>query len=202
MNTTIAAGFSRAAWDKMSPRTRRLLLGIVASLLVWLGLVSFVSPQRAARLRVEDEVASMLPETEALRQQIAALQNGGRGEDALRDSLNALRAQVEETLASVPENRALSSSLQDLTAPEAGDEVDFLSITPLSAEQRGELMEVPFTIELKGTYRSVTRYLARIEALPRLVTVQRVTLESLPGGKYPELRASIAAATYTLGKNP
>lgn len=202
MDAAVTAGFSRASWDKIAPRTRRLLLGIVVALLLWLGLVFFVSPQREASARVEEQVAALLPETEALRQQIAALASEARGEEALREALGAIRAQMQETLATVPENRALSSSLRDLTAPEAGDGVDFLSITPLPAAMRGELLEVPFTLELRGTYLSVVRYLDRIESLPRLVTVQRVALEREPGGTKPELRASISAATYTLGKDP
>lgn len=197
-----ASDISRAGWEKVPARIRRLLLGVVAALLFWLGLVSFVLPQRATRVRLEREIESLLPGTEALRVQIEALESTARGEDALRRALAELRRQLEETLARVPENRALSSSLRDLTAPEDGDGVDIVSITPHPARQRDEILELPFTIELEGTYRSVTRYLARLEALPRLVTVQRVNLKSATGGQRRGLRASIEAATYAAGRKP
>jgi type IV pilus assembly protein PilO len=198
----VSAGASlRAAWGKLPTRTRRLLAGVVVALVFWLGLVSFVLPRRAARQQVEVEIQTLLPGTAALRQQIEALRSAARGEDALQRALAETRRQLEETLARVPDRRELSSFLRNLTAPEAQDGIAFLSITPLPPEKRGELEELPFTLELEGTYQSLTRYLARLEALPRLVTVRSVTLGGA-AGKPVALRASVAAATYVLGKNP
>jgi Tfp pilus assembly protein PilO len=166
-----------------------------------LGLVAFVLPRREARLQLEREIQALLPVTASLRQQIDALKIAARGEDALRRALAETRRQLEETLARVPDRRDLSSFLRNLTAPDAEDGIAFLSITPLTPETRGELQELPFTLELEGTYQSLTRYLTRLEALPRLVTVRSVTLGSVTG-KPVVLRASVAAATYVLGKNP
>jgi Tfp pilus assembly protein PilO len=190
-----------AGWAKVPPRTRALLLGVVVVIVFWLGMILLVLPRRAARLQLEGETQALLPVTAALRQQIEALGVAVRGEDALQRALAETRRQLEETLARVPDRRDLSSFLRNLTAPETEDGIVFLSITPLPVQKRGELQELPFTLELEGTYQSLTRYLTRLEALPRLVTVQSVTLGSV-AGKPVVLRASIAAATYALGKNP
>lgn len=190
-----------AAWGKVPPRTRVLLFGVIVAIVFWLGLMAFVMPRRAARLQLEEEIRVLVPVTESLRQQIEAFRVAARGEDALRRALAETRRQLEETLARVPDRRDLSSFLRNLTAPESEDGVVFLSITPLPLEQRGELQELPFTLEIEGTYQSLTRYLTRLEALPRLVTVRSVTLGAAPG-KPVVLRASIAAATYVLGKSP
>jgi len=189
------------AWGKLPPRTRYLLLGAVIAVVFWLGLVSFVLPRRASRLQVEEEIRALLPVTAALRLQIETLRIAARGEDALKRDLAETRRQLEETLARVPDRRDLSSFLRNLTAPEDGDGIAFLSITPLTPAMQGELQELPFTLELEGTYQSLTRYLARLETLPRLVIVRRVTLGGATGKSY-ALRASVAAATYVLGKNP
>lgn len=196
-----ASAALRAAWGNAPPRTRYLLLGVLVALAFWLGAVTLVLPRRASRLQLEEEIRTLLPGTAVLRQQIEALRSTARGEEALQRELAETRRQLEETLARVPERRDLSSFLRNLTAPEAQDGVAFLSITPLPPEKRGELQELPFTLELEGTYQSLARYLARLETLPRLVTVRRVTLE-VAAGTTGTLRASIAAATFVLGTNP
>jgi len=191
----------KPAWAKLPPRTRYLFLGVIVAVVFWLGLISFVLPQRAARLQLEAEIQSLLPVTAALRQQIDALMIAARGEESLNHALAATRRQLEETLARVPDRRDLASFLRNLTAPEVEDGIAFLSITPLPPEQQGELQELPFTLKLEGTYQSLTRYLTRLEALPRLVTIRRVSLESATG-KPVALLASVTAATYVLGINP
>lgn len=191
----------RTAWGKTPLRTRYLLLGVLVALVFWIGLVALVLPRRAARLQLEEEIRTLLPATAALRQQIEALGSAARGEEALRRALAETRRQLEETLARVPERRDLASFLRNLTAPEAEDGVAFLSITPLPPQKRGELQELPFTLEIEGTYQSLTRYLARLESLPRLVTIRSVTLGSAAGTSA-TLRASVAAATFVLGTDP
>jgi len=190
-----------ATWEKMPPRTRALLLGVVVAGVFWLGLTSIVLPRRAARLQLEEEIRTLAPITATLRQQIEALRIAARGEDALKSALSETRRQLEETLARVPDRRDLSSFLRNLTAPESEDGIVFRSITPLPMETRGELQELPFTLELEGTYRSLTSYLTRLESLPRLVTVRSVTLGGAADNPV-ALRATITAATYALGKNP
>jgi type IV pilus assembly protein PilO len=201
MAQQFAAASLGPAWSKLPPRTRYLLLGVIVAVVFWLGLIVFVLPRREARLQLEREIQALLPVTASLRQQIDALKIAAQGEDALRRALAETRRQLEETLARVPERRDLSSFLRNLTAPETEDGIAFLSITPLTPEKRGELQELPFTLELEGTYQSLTRYLTRLEALPRLVTVRSVTLGGVAGNPV-VLRASVAAATYVLGKNP
>ncbi len=191
----------RTAWGRAPARTRYLLLGALVALAFWLGLVTLVLPRREARLQLEEEIRALLPGTAALRQQIAALRSTAQGEESLQRTLAETRRQLKETLARVPERRELASFLRNLTAPEAEDGVVFLSITPAPPQKRGELQELPFTLELEGTYQSLTRYLARLEALPRLVTIRRVALGSAAGTSV-RLRASIAAATFVLGTSP
>lgn len=200
MDMPAALAALRSAWGKASPLSRRLLLGILLGGLVWLGLVLYVSPQRATRLQLEQETRELVTGAEAQRLQLESLRSAAATEEALQRSLAEIQRQVAETLSRVPESRALSTFLRDLTAPASGDGISFHSITPHPLENRGELLELPFTIELAGSYRSVTRYLARLEALPRLVTVQRVSLAAPPDGKTFELRTSVAAATYVLAQ--
>jgi Tfp pilus assembly protein PilO len=201
MEQPAAGAALRTAWNNLPPRTRTLLLGVVVALGFWLGLVAFVIPRRAARLQIEAELQSQLPAVATLRQQIDALKSAAQGEEALRRALAETRRQLDETLARVPEHREIAAFLRNLTAPEAEDGVVFLAIAPLPPEKKGELQELPFTLELEGTYPALTRYLARLESLPRLVTVQRVTLGAA-ADKPRALRASVTAATYVLGKNP
>lgn len=190
-----------SAVGRLPPRTRRLLLGVVLALVFWLGLIGFVLPRREARLQLEEEVRTLLPVTTELRQQVAALGSAAQGEEALRQAIAQTRARLDATLARVPERRDVASFLRNLTAPEAQDGVAFLAIAPLAPERRGELEELPFTLELEGTYPSITRYLARLETLSRLVTIRRVSLAGAAGSPG-VLRASVVAATYVLGKSP
>ena len=190
-----------AGWGKVPARTRYLLFGAVVAIVFWLGLVVFVLPLRTARLQLEREIQALLPGTAALRQQIDALRIAARGEEALQRTLTETRRQLDETLARVPEHRELASFLRNLTAPESEDGITFIAITPRPPEKRGELQELPFTLELEGTYQSLTRYLGRLESLPRVVTISSVTLSGAAGNPV-ALRASVAAATYVLGQNP
>lgn len=194
------ASASRVSWVNLPRRTRFLLMGILFGILVWLGLVSFLLPRRAARMRLEAEVQGLAAANEVLRQQTDTLRNEAQGEEAMQRTLTEIRRRLEETLARLPEKPALSAFLRDLTAPEEGEGIVFLSITPRTLEKRGELLELPFNLELEGTYQALTRYVARLESLARLVTVRNVVLSDA-ARKSQRLRASLAAATYVLGKD-
>lgn len=85
--------------------------------------------------------------------------------------------------------------LEEVTKEADESRIALINITPITALDKGDYIEVLLNIELRGKYRDLGGYLKRVELLPRLVKVRNIKIESIPD-LYPELGVKIETITY------
>jgi Tfp pilus assembly protein PilO len=207
----------------MTRRTELLIAAIGILLVLALGTLLLVRPKQQAVAEARADRNSAIAESQALRDQVRAL-------ESLKDNAAELRAQAglaKAEFPSTPGLPALVDALQD-AASQAG--VDLVSITPAAPKastDQPELAEITTGINVKGGYFEIEDFLSRVENLvkgtdperipPRSVLVQSVNMTSgaseggtsdsaaaAPDASAPpdQLQATIALTVFQLAGSP
>ena len=207
----------------MTRRTELLVAAVGIVLVFVLGALLLVRPRQQAAAEATADRNSAIAESQALRDQVRAL-------ESLKDNAAELRAQAELAKAEFPSTPglpALVDALED-AADQAG--VDLVSITPAapkaSADQP-ELAEIATGVNVKGGYFQIEDFLSRVENLvkgtdperipPRSVLVRSVSVTSGSGdggtggstaatpdasAEADQLQATIALTAFQLARSP
>jgi Pilus assembly protein, PilO len=182
-------------------RSQERLLGVAALVLVLVaGAILLVRPQREAASQARDDERAAQRESQALHDQIRAL-------EVLKANEPALREQAGKALAEFPPTPALPglvNALQDM-ADKAGVELASVSPSPpkLSSEHP-QLAEIATQVTVNGGYFEIQDFLSRLEDLvkgadtasgvpPRSLLVGSVALSA--GGASSTGAAAPATAT-------
>lgn len=207
----------------MTRRTELLVAAAGIVLVLVLGSLLLVRPKQQAASEARADRNSAIAESQALQDQVRAL-------ESLKADAATLRARAELAKAEFPPTpglAALVDALED-AADQAG--VDLVSITPAapkaSADQP-ELAEIATGVNVKGGYFQIEDFLSRVENLvkgtdperipPRSVLVQSVSVTrgSGDGGtggstaatpdasaEADQLQAAIALTAFQLARSP
>ena len=207
----------------MTRRTELLVAAVGIVLVFVLGALLLVRPKQQAADEATADRNSAIAESQALQDQVRAL-------ESLKADAATLRARAELAKAEFPSTPglpALVDALED-AADQAG--VDLVSITPAapkaSADQP-ELAEIATGVNVKGGYFQIEDFLSRVENLvkgtgperipPRSVLVQSVSVTSGSGdggtggstaatpdasAEADQLQAAIALTAFQLARSP
>lgn len=187
-----------AVWRGLPRRSRTLLAAVALAALAALALAHVVLPLREARRLEARQVGEMRTALETARAQLEALRGQIAGGAALGRELEDLRASLDAVLSRVPEGRSLSAFLRDLTTSRESAAVVMHSLVPKPPEQRGEFLELPFTLEVEGTYHALASYLAYLESSVRPVRIRTLSIRS-QGDQKTTLRVSLLGGTLVAG---
>ncbi len=108
-----------------------------------------------------------------------------------------LERELEIALKQLPNRKQFEDLLQDITT--AGKKV---GVTIKSIERTDEIehdfyAEVPFTLELQGTYHNIAMFFERVAKLPRIVNIGAMRVStSNPNQQSAELRVEGTATTF------
>jgi Pilus assembly protein, PilO len=143
-------------------RSQERLLGVAALVLVLVaGAMLLVRPQRQAASQARDDERAAQRESQALHDQIRAL-------EALKADEPALREQARKALAEFPPTPALPglvNALQDM-ADKAGVELASVSpSTPKLSSEHPQLAEIATQVTVNGGYFEIQDFLSRLEDL-------------------------------------
>jgi hypothetical protein len=143
-------------------RSQERLLGVAALVLVLVaGAMVLVRPQRQAASQARDDERAARRESQALHDQIRAL-------EALKADEPALREQASKALAEFPPTPALPglvNALQDM-ADKAGVELASVSpSTPKLSSEHPQLAEIATQVTVNGGYFEIQDFLSRLEDL-------------------------------------
>jgi Tfp pilus assembly protein PilO len=204
-------------------RRQEVLLAAGGALLALVaGTLLLVRPKQQAVAEARAARNAAVADTQALDDQIRALEALKADEAALRARARHARAEFPAT----PDLPALVDALQD-AASQAG--VDLASVapsTPKPSTERPELAEIETTVTVTGGYFQVEDFLAKVENLvkgtdpgrvpPRAVLIRSVdvsgssapaagsTAVTAAAGSAPpdQLLASITLAVFQLARSP
>lgn len=115
-----------------------------------------------------------------------------------------LERQLEIALKQLPNRKQFEDLLQDIST--AGKQV---GVAIKSIERKGEIAhdfyaEVPFSLELEGSYHNIAMFFERVAKLPRIVNIGSMRVEALrdqSGNGAVELRVEGTATTFRFLNN-
>ena len=153
-------------------RNRLILIAggaALAVLVLWFLLLWGPQGSRLNDARDRRDVAQ--DRAEQLELQIARLR-------ASQDRALGLAAQREQLRVAVPEQPNLAQFLLDANDAAERSGIDFISVSPSppAASDVGEPAAVSLAISVSGGYFQVLDFINRLEALPRLVVIDTLTL--------------------------
>jgi type IV pilus assembly protein PilO len=109
----------------------------------------------------------------------------------------ALERELEVALKQLPDRKQFEDLLQDITT--AGKKV---GVTIKSIQRESEVAhdfyaEVPFRLELEGSYHNIAMFFERVAKLPRIVNVGAMTVEAIGDlGGEKQLKVEGTATTF------
>jgi len=100
-----------------------------------------------------------------------------------------LKAKMEAQRKIVPEEKEVPAFITLVQSESVAAGVEVRRYTPKDTTVKDYYVEVPFEIDVDGPYYSVLNFYDRIQKLERIVTVNRLTMGALKGGKSPVKKA-------------
>ncbi len=131
---------------------------------------------------------------------------------SVKDSTNKLereKARLNSLKERLPSTKQISQLLAELSGERRGDKIKIRSIKPMAVEEKGELIRLPFQINLEAGFFSFGNYVERLENLERVMVIENFKLESpdgdptagAAGGEFgkPGLVSQVYLSAYILG---
>lgn len=152
---------------------------------VWVTQWLLASPPRAAYERLVAQESQALAHFETLSYQAANL-------PVLRRQMGELEARMQRVLEMLPSDAEVPALLDAISDAAREQQLDIDSIKLEPAVEQAFYVEQPFDIQVRGDYHQVAAFLARVAAMPRVVTLHDFSL--MPVGEH--LRLVMVAKTY------
>ncbi len=118
-------------------------------------------------------------------------------------NLNAYKAQLREMevsfgamLRQLPSRTEVPSLLVDISQTGLGAGLDERLFQPSEEIKKDFYAELPIKIRLQGQYHALAEFVSGIAALPRIVTLQDVTIQPARDGGPNDLSLDVTAKTY------
>lgn len=111
---------------------------------------------------------------------------------ALRKQMADVEGRFSELLRQLPTDKEVPGLLEDITAigKNAGLDIDSIA---LQAERKAKFyVELPISIQVKGTYHQMGEFVSGVAAIKRIVTLHDYTIKPTGG----QLSMNISAKTY------
>src|SRR5262245_5967784 len=179
----------------LSRRERRLILGAGAGAVVVAGWLVAVEPA-LERNRIAQEVIPARQEVLARRLELL-----GR-KDAINAEMSAVSGKIDAAAgrfftATTP--AVTAAELQKLVKETAGQvRTEVRSERILPPVDRGEILEIPIEITVSGEIRQLVDLLARLETVPKLLSVQDLKFRVVNVTQPKELLATITLSGFIL----
>jgi len=181
---------------------RRLLIPLGAGVLVvLLWFVALWGPQGSALSKAKKRKADAQAQGATLRDQLKRLQDARRDQPLKQSQLETLRV-------AIPDNPNLAEFILDANDAASRSGIDFLSITPglptapsstTASTVAGGASATPIPIKIgmtvSGGYFQVLDFVNRLNALPRIVVVDTLTLTG--SGSSTQLSVSLSERIFT-----
>lgn len=148
------------------------------------------SPARA-------EVDALNEQGRELQRQLANVRVVTRNLAEFEREVAALEEEFKSALSQLPNRKQFEDLLQDITTAGKKVGVQIKSIERLPEVQKDFYAEVPFQLELEGSYHGLAMFFERLARLPRIVNMGTLKIETVDeSGDGATLRVRGEATTY------
>ncbi|WP_423823156.1 type 4a pilus biogenesis protein PilO [Salinisphaera sp. SPP-AMP-43] len=174
-----------------------LAISVVSLVIMLIAAWYFVLPKRDALADARRQ-ESQLKQTYKIKQHLVT------NLDAYRDQLDAMRAEFGNLLAQLPSRTEVPSLLRDISQTRSENGLDEELFKPKPEIQKDFYAVLPNALIVTGDFHDFGQFVSDVAALPRIVTISDVHIESVrPGSPQPTdasspglLRMSLTASTY------
>jgi type IV pilus assembly protein PilO len=173
------------------PRSRRI--GVIGlSYFVVLGFFWFFLYSPRTEALASEEIRYEELDSKLTRQRIRA-----RNKDSSEAELQALQDQLVQALLELPEDREIPELLRKIALAGKKVGLEIRKFQPLPDKTKEYYAEVPFAMELAGSFHEVAMFFDRLSKLGRIVSVHNLSVSEPEdrGGKV-YLSVSAEAVTY------
>ena len=143
------------------------------------------------------EVDAMNERGRELQRQLANVRVVTKSLVEVQREVAALESAFQSALSQLPNRKQFEDLLQDITTAGKKVGVQIKSIERLSEVQKDFYAEVPFQLELEGSYHGLAMFFERLARLPRIVNMGTLKIETVDeSGEGATLRVRGEATTY------
>jgi len=142
-----------------------------------------------------DEIKRLNSGIQQLEGQIRLASIRAKNVKKLEDDLAAVEQDLTFALRLLPTTSEIPSLLKNITKLGNDSNLEFLLFSPLQEVPKELYVELPVSVEVRGTYHDVARFFDEVGKLDRIVNVVDITM--IPVKEYEtNLRTACKAVTY------
>lgn len=160
-----------ARFDEMSVGSRIGILVVLAAILVGVAYFAYFSGMIQANQDLQRQIDAKKKENDMLRPYESRLTE-------LNRSLVILEMQIERVKKVVPEEKNADQFIRLLHDTAAGAGIEIRRYTAMPVANHEFYSEVPFSIDIDGSYDSVLRFFSRVAEQERIITIDSVQMSN------------------------
>ena len=166
-----------------------VLIAIVAVAVLTLGYFLDVQKQQDDLSRITNEEKNLKEDFERKQAKAANLDAYKAQMVEMEDSFGAMIRQL-------PSKTEVEDLLVDISQTGLASGIEFQLFKPLAEKHIEFYAELPITLKMTGTYHQFGEFVSGIAALPRIVTLENISITGGKGKSKDSLTMDVTAKTY------
>ena len=163
-------------------------IAIICLAIVGAGTWYLVLPKKDDLARVQAQEKELRSEFETKQKKVANL-------DAYKEQLAEMEKRFGELLRQLPSQTEVPKLLNDISQTRLASGLEENLFKPRPEIRKDFYAVLPNDLEVTGTYHELGTFVSGVAALPRIVTLEEVSIQPIKG-EGSELRMSVVANTY------
>jgi type IV pilus assembly protein PilO len=127
-------------------------------------------------LPYSEEIAKSRDEIAKLQQKLNQAVVRARALKKFEAEYSEVDAQFQEALKLLPNTKEIPSLLKSITQLGTDSQLEFLNFSPQRERPQDFFMEIPVSIEVKGTYHNVAVFFDKVGQMERIVNILNVSM--------------------------
>lgn len=145
----------------------------------------------------QDDLARVTSEEKTLKEDFEIKQAKAANLDAYKAQMVEMEDSFGAMIRQLPSKTEVEDLLVDISQTGLASGIEFQLFKPLAEKHIEFYAELPITLKMSGTYHQFGEFVSGIAALPRIVTLENISLQGSKGkGKKDMLTMDVTAKTY------
>ena len=163
-----------------------VLIAVVAIAVLALGYFLDIQAQ-------QENLDSIIIKEKRLKEDFEIKQAKAANLDAYKAQMVEMEDSFGAMIRQLPSKTEVEDLLVDISQTGLASGIEFQLFQPLKEKHIEFYAELPITLKMTGTYHQFGEFVSGIAALPRIVTLENITIK---GGKKADLTMDVTAKTY------
>ncbi len=186
---------------------RTELLGVIILVLFALFFNSYIYRSKVEQLSsLSLEISNKESEILKLEAKSKAIAGLEKSVTESGEKLKRVKSRLASLKERLPSTSQMLNLLNELSGEGSGEDVRIVSIKPLASENKGDLVRLPFQVNVESGFFSFGDYIERLENLERVMVIENFKIEaSAPAlsstgeAKTGRLASQVYLSAYILG---